>query len=311
MSDLNKALDLLKKGEVVAFPTETVYGLGADATQFNAVEKIFALKNRPSFNPLIIHVASLEIAQCYGVFNEVAKKLACLYWPGPLTLVVPLLPDSKIASNVTAGLDTIAIRCPNHGVAQELMRHYNLPIAAPSANISGYVSPTKQQHVVDAFGVSVFSLAGDQSDVGLESTIIDCSSDDLVILRPGFITREQIEEQTGFCVKEKTTFGAINAPGQLKQHYSPSTKLRMNALCAEANEVCLNFGETTLEGVFNFNLSASGCLKEAAANLFDYLRLADQIAQANNIRSMAVAPIPKKGVGVAINDRLSRAAAQN
>jgi L-threonylcarbamoyladenylate synthase len=308
--DIEKALNLLSAGEVVAFPTETVYGLGADATQSDAVKKIYTLKNRPSFNPLIIHVFNLEQAQKYGVFSELALKLAKEFWPGPLTLVVPLLPNTPIVQYVTAGLNTIAIRCPNHPVALALLEQYQNPLAAPSANISGYVSPTKASHVVDEFGEKVFVLPGGKSNVGLESTIVDCASEELSVLRPGFVTRDQIEAITGVAVFEKTTFDVVTAPGQLKHHYAPKTNVKINATEASGQDVCLNFGQSCLLGGAELNLSVSGSLEEAAANLFDYLRQADQISQARGYAQIVVAPIPNEGLGVAINERLQRAATE-
>lgn len=310
--NLKQAILLLSEGKLVSFPTETVYGLGADATQPDAVEKIYLLKNRPRFNPLIIHVSDFCRARRYGVFNEHATTLAQHYWPGPLTLVVPLAKQSSIAKNVTAGLTTIAIRCPNHPVAKKLLSQYIHPIAAPSANVSGYISPTNKQHVVDEFSDQVFVLPGDSSDVGIESTIVDCTTEgEVSILRPGFVTKEDLVSTLGIKVKTRGEDSDVNAPGQLKQHYSPITKLYLNVEKVINNGVCLNFGKTHLSGAFNLNLSPNTDLREAAANLFHYLRKADNLAQANNIKCICVAPIPNEGIGVAINDRLSRAASQD
>ena len=306
MNDINIAITKLLNGEPVAFPTETVYGLGADCTNDQAVEKIFSLKGRPSFNPLIIHVLNLDTALKYGEFNQPALRLAQSFWPGPLTLVVPLRPGTNISQRVTAGLETIAIRVPNHPVALELLRHYPTPIAAPSANKSGYVSPTKHEHVRSEFHDDVFIIPGDQSCIGLESTIVDCSDESVAILRPGFITKTDIENFLGIPVSEKSSTEAIKAPGQLKHHYSPILPVRLNAANVFQNEALLTFGSNELTSEVMLNLSHSGNLDEAAANLFDFLRTLDKTS--SNITQIAITPIPNIGVGLAINERLQRAA---
>lgn len=307
MNLLELTLQKLAAGEVVAFPTETVYGLGADCTNDMAVKKIFTLKGRPAFNPLIIHVTDLSAACKYGVFNSRAITLAKKFWPGPLTLVVPLQKDVKVSSFVTAGLQTVAIRSPNHPVAQDLLKNYPNPIAAPSANISGYVSPTKYNHVHDEFGDNVFILPGDPSCIGLESTIVDCSEDEISILRPGFITKENIERSLNVFVKEKTCVDAIKAPGQLKHHYSPNLPVRLNVKHVLPGEALLNFNQTSLTANVMLNLSPTGHLDEAASNLFDYLRYLDKHT---GVEGIAIAPIPNEGIGIAINERLGRAAAR-
>jgi L-threonylcarbamoyladenylate synthase len=307
MNDIDIAITKLLSGEPVAFPTETVYGLGADCTQDQAVEKIFSLKGRPSFNPLIIHVANLESALKYGEFNPSALRLAQAFWPGPLTLVIPLRPGTNVSQRVTAGLQTIGIRVPNHPVALELLRQYPNPIAAPSANKSGYISPTKHEHVRNEFHEDVFIIPGDQSCIGLESTIVDCSEDDVAILRPGFITKADIETLLKIAVSEKSSTEAIKAPGQLKHHYSPSLPVRLNATHVFPNEALLTFGQCELTADVMLNLSPSGNLDEAAANLFDFLRTLDN--PNSKVAQIAVAPIPNTGVGIAINERLQRAAA--
>lgn len=306
MNDINIAITTLLSGEPVAFPTETVYGLGADCTNDQAVEKIFLLKGRPSFNPLIIHVLNLDTALKYGEFNRSALRLAQSFWPGPLTLVVPLRPGNKISQRVTAGLETIAIRVPNHPVALELLRRYPNPIAAPSANKSGYVSPTKHEHVRNEFHDDVFIIPGDQSCIGLESTIVDCSDEEVAILRPGFITKTDIENFLDMPVSEKSSTEAIKAPGQLKHHYSPSLPVRLNASSTFPNEALLTFGSNELTSDVMLNLSPTGNLDEAATNLFDFLRALDKTT--SNINQIAVAAIPNIGVGLAINERLQRAA---
>ncbi|MCP5322852.1 MAG: threonylcarbamoyl-AMP synthase [Candidatus Paracaedibacteraceae bacterium] len=304
---IQTALLKLSSGEAMAFPTETVYGLGADCTNDSAVQKIFTLKGRPAFNPLIIHVSDIHMAFKYGEFNDTARTLANKFWPGPLTIVVPLNKNAKISSYVTAGLDTIAIRCPNHPVALDLLQQYNVPIAAPSANISGYVSPTKYEHVHDEFGDKVFIVPGDQSCIGLESTIVDCSVTDVAILRPGFITKENIETILNMPLTEKTSSEVIKAPGQFKLHYSPKLPVRLNVTNVHPNEALLNFGQNALTADISLNLSPQGNLDEAATNLFDYLRKLDKHP---NITGIAVSPIPCEKIGVAINERLDRAASK-
>jgi len=307
MDNISVAIQKLLDGEVVALPTETVYGLGADCTNNSAVQKIFSLKGRPSFNPLIIHVHDLETALKYGLFNEPALELAKTFWPGPLTIVVPLNPTTYISPYVTAGLSTIAIRCPQHLLALEILRNYPHPIAAPSANRSGYVSPTKYEHVYDEFGDKVFIIPGDQSCIGLESTIVDCSTLEIAILRPGFVTTSAIENTLNCRVVETSSPEVIKAPGQFKHHYSPKLPVRINATNIFPGEALLNFGQNTLHAETELNLSISGNLYEAASNLFDHLRQLDKFSTTSAIRGIAVAPIPNTGVGVAVNERLRRA----
>lgn len=306
-NDIRLAIEKMRMGEVVAFPTETVYGLGADCTNTEAVRKIFLLKGRPSFNPLIIHVSNIDNALKYGEFNRSALRLAQAFWPGPLTLVVPLRKGHAISPLVTAGLETIAIRVPNHPLALELLDQYSNPVAAPSANKSGYVSPTKHEHVYDEFGSDIFIVKSDQSCIGLESTIVDCSEDVVSILRPGFITRADLESFLEEPVKEGSAIVAIKAPGQLKHHYSPKLPVRLNVTSLYQDEALLTFGDCKLSASITLNLSTSGNLEEAAINLFDYLRRLDK--QSDSISGIAVTPIPNIDVGVAINERLSRAAA--
>lgn len=307
MNDINVAIEKLLSGDVIAFPTETVYGLGADCTNDRAVEKIFMLKGRPSFNPLIIHVSNLDHALKYGEFNQSALRLAQSFWPGPLTLVVPIRPENSISPRVTAGLNTIAIRVPRHPVALALLDHYPNPIAAPSANKSGYISPTKYDHVYDEFQNEVFIIPGDQSYIGLESTIVDCSEESVVILRPGSITKNDIENYLEVLIAEKSSTKIINAPGQLRHHYSPLLPVRLNATFILPNEALLTFGNSGLTAQTMLNLSPSGSLDEAGANLFDFLRTLDKSEEI--IKQIAISPIPNIGVGMAINERLTRAAA--
>ncbi len=295
-SSIAEAARLLISGDLVAFPTETVYGLGADAASDAACRKIYQLKGRPSNNPLIVHVANLEAAREIAVFNKAAELLATKFWPGPLTLVLQLHPHTKIAKTVTAGLDTIAIRIPAHEIALELIRATGKSIAAPSANPSGYVSPTSALHVRKHFP-NLYVLEGSNSEYGLESTIIDLT-DKPTILRYGFITPEVLSEALGYEVAYNHSYEQIKAPGMLAKHYSPSAKVRLNVVSLEEGEVGIGFGDVD----FDLNLSKVGSLAEAAANLYDMLRVADSRA-----KHIAIAKIPDEGIGLAINDRLSRA----
>jgi len=286
------AAQLILVGEPVAVPTETVYGLAADATNAEAVARIYEAKGRPSFNPLIVHVPDLEAAQQLGRFSSEALELAERHWPGPLTLVVPLLERAGIASIVTAGLPTIGLRVPAHPAMQALLRAVGRPLAAPSANASGSISPTRANHVLKSLGgrISLIIDAG-ATERGLESTIVAATDESLRLLRPG-----PIEVNA-----EAATSGKIEAPGQLASHYAPAKPLRLNASSAEADEYLIGFGDVAGDA----NLSPSGNLVEAAALLFDLLHHAD----ASEKSRIAVAAIPDVGLGAAINDRLRRAAA--
>ncbi|MBP9693541.1 MAG: threonylcarbamoyl-AMP synthase [Alphaproteobacteria bacterium] len=298
----------LQKGEVVAFPTETVYGLGADATNSKAIDKIYKAKGRPSFNPLIIHVWGAAQAALYAEVSTKAEILMRHFWPGPLTLILPQKSDSPIVSNATAGLSSIAIRCPNHPVAQDLLRAVDLPIAAPSANRSGSISPTTAEHVSSSLGDRIdIILSGGKSEIGLESTILDLSSERPQILRPGAILKEEIEELIGplydaIAAEDKV----ITAPGMLKSHYAPALPVKLNVHFPTEGDAFLAFGPTLIDTQENvLNLSPTGDLDEAAKNLFAMLRALDQ----PHFKAIAVMPIPEIGLGIAINDRLKRAAA--
>jgi L-threonylcarbamoyladenylate synthase len=288
-----EAAALIAAGGVVAVPTETVYGLAGDATNGAAVAAIYAAKGRPSFNPLIVHVRDLAAAERIAVFGEAARALAAHHWPGPLTLVLPLRPESGIASLVTAGLTTIAIRVPAHPAMQALLTACGRPLAAPSANASGSISPTRAAHVASGLGGRIpMIIDAGACAVGLESTIITVGENGtLRLLRPGPI-------DLGLSLEAS---GAIEAPGQLASHYAPTKPLRLNAVAAEDDEWLIGFGNVLGDAT----LSASGDLTEAAANLFDLLHKADASAH----RKIAVAPVPDQGLGLAINDRLGRAAA--
>ncbi|MDF0541357.1 L-threonylcarbamoyladenylate synthase [Sphingobium sp. H39-3-25] len=296
---------LIRAGEPVAVPTETVYGLAADATDNRAVAAIYAAKGRPSFNPLIVHVSDMAMAEGIAEFSDVARTLAATFWPGPLTLVLPLREGSGIAPLVTAGLPTIALRMPAHPAMQGLIRESGRPLAAPSANRSGAISPTRAEHVAASLEgrVALVLDAGPTSE-GLESSIVAPGEDLLRLLRPGPVTTAMLQAATGLPVStsEVMADGAtVEAPGQLASHYAPSKPVRLNALKAERDEYLIGFGLMPCTQ----NLSPEADLAEAAANLFAALHLADASAAS----SIAVAPIPYEGIGIAINDRLRRAAA--
>ena len=297
---LARAAQLLRAGELVAFPTETVYGLGGDARSDIAVARIFAAKGRPRFNPLIVHVPDVAAARAFAVFDARAAAVAARYWPGPLTLVLPLR-DAGLSELVTAGLGSVAIRVPAHPLAQELLRAFGGPLAAPSANVSGRVSPTRAGHVLDGLSGRIAAvLDGGPCAVGVESTIVGLV-DGAALLRPGGVALEDLEALLGPLALGGSELRP-NAPGQLASHYAPVAAVRLNAVAAGPGEIGLGFGP----GDWELNLSAAGDLVEAAANLFHLLRQAD--AQALG-RGIAVALVPEVGLGRAINDRLRRAAA--
>jgi L-threonylcarbamoyladenylate synthase len=302
--DLPALAALLKAGEVVAFPTETVYGLGADAGNSDAVLKIYETKGRPRFNPLIVHCADLAMAETLAVFPPSAQKLTRL-WPGPLTLVLPRKPDARLSDITTAGLYTVGIRIPDHPLALALIRAAGVPLAAPSANPSGRLSPTTAQQVDFGFGGRVPVLDGGPCNAGVESTIIAFDGDGAVQLRAGAMPRFTIEGALGQLVPLAAEGGAITAPGMLASHYAPRAMLRLDAAAPEPGEAFLAFGEPPRSATGEIlNLSRDGNLHEAARNLFSMLHRLDATAS-----RIAVAPIPETGLGEAINDRLRRAAA--
>ncbi len=287
-----KAARLILAGEAVAVPTETVYGLTADATNAEAVARIYEAKGRPDFNPLIVHVIDLAAAERIGTFDESARNLAARHWPGPLTLVVPLRDETPIASIVTAGLATIGLRVPAHPAMRALLDATGRPLAAPSANASGSISPTRAEHVLKGLGGRIpLIIDGGATERGLESTIVAATGGALQLLRPGPIDVNA----------EPASGTRIEAPGQLASHYAPSKPLRINARSAEPDEYLIGFG--AISG--DVSLSQSGNLIRAAARLFDLLHQADASAKPR----IAVAPVPDVGLGAAINDRLRRAAA--
>ena len=309
---ISEAAALLAAGELVAFPTETVYGLGADATNDRAVAKLYAAKERPSFNPLIAHVADLASARRLARFDAEALKLAEVCWPGPLTLVLPKLHDCSVGQLATAGLDTVAVRVPDHPIARGILAAFGKPVVAPSANRSGCVSPTLAQHVhADLAGRVALIIDDGPSPLGVESTIL-ARLGRMVLLRPGAISRATVEGILGHDVASATIApdnGRPVAPGMLASHYAPRSALRMNAVTVAPGEALLAFGPTLPQDAGNariiLNLSDRGELVEAAANLFNYLRALD----GSGVNSIAVVPVPNEDLGEAINDRLRHAAA--
>jgi L-threonylcarbamoyladenylate synthase len=302
----------LAEGGLVAFPTETVYGLGADARNGRAVARLFAAKGRPKFNPLISHVADLAAARRLARFAPAAERLAGAFWPGPLTLVLPKSIDCPVSELATAGLDTIAVRVPDHPVAREIFIAFAGPVVAPSANRSGHVSPTTAAHVLaDLNGRIDLVIDAGPTQVGIESTIVACLGGTPLLLRPGGLARERVESVLGTELAEPARTGADAplAPGMLGSHYAPRTRLRLEARAVEPGEALLAFGPVAAPGAEHagaaLNLSPAGDLVEAAANLFSQLRALD----AAGVASIAVMPIPQEGIGEAINDRLARAAA--
>ncbi len=300
-SAIAEAAAILRGGGIVAVPTETVYGLAADASNADAVADIYRTKGRPDFNPLIVHVPDILAARRLAVFDARAEALAAAYWPGPLTFVLPLLPSAAVTAAVTAGLPTIAVRCPAHPVMQSLLQHSGFCLAAPSANRSGHISPTRAQHVADSLGIAApMILDGGACADGLESTIVALRETGWQILRHGPITAEALCAALGSSPISVSDI-EIEAPGQMAHHYAPTKPLRLDAASARAGEWLIGFGLVNGDD----NLSAAGDLAQAASRLFDSLHRADASAS----MAIAVAQIPHDGIGAAINDRLSRAAA--
>jgi L-threonylcarbamoyladenylate synthase len=302
---IEAAASALRQGKLVAFPTETVYGLGADAGSDAAVAAIYAAKGRPSHNPLIVHLPDAQAAMRFGRFDDRAARLASAFWPGPLTLVVPCADGVALSHLVTAGLPTVALRVPSHPVALALLKACGLPLAAPSANVSGRVSATTAQHVAETLADKVaVILDGGPSHVGVESTIVGLAGDRPVLLRPGGVPREAIEALIGPL--DEPEAGLVAAPGMLASHYAPHCPVRLDVTNPRADEALLAFGPDVPAGAkLVLNLSPAGDLEEAAANLYAHLRALDRADAA----AIAVMPIPEHGLGHAINDRLRRAAA--
>lgn len=298
---IDQAVEQLIAGNLVALPTETVYGLAADALDATAVAKIYAAKGRPSNNPLICHVANVEMAERYVTIGEVAKQLINTFWPGPLTLVLPQKLGNGVPASVSASLPTLAVRCPDADVTHQIIEKLDHPIAAPSANASGKLSPTSVDDVLETLdGRLPLILDGGRTDVGIESTIVGVEGDKITLLRPGTITVDDISEAAQLPVIDRDD-NEITAPGQLESHYAPNAAVRLNASEKRKDEILIGFGEH--EG--DLSLSPSGNLADAAYRLFSILRQADKMGKA----TIAVAPIPNEGIGIAINDRLKRAAA--
>lgn len=308
---IDAAVTILKDGQPVAIPTETVYGLAADATNPAAITSIYETKGRPRFNPLICHMADLAMAQRHADFDPISKSLAEKFWPGPLTLILPLKEDGRtIHPLATAGLDTVGIRVPK-GFTSDLIAALDRPLAAPSANTSGKISPTSARHVADDLGEKLsLIIDGGSAPVGVESTILRVEDGKIRLLRPGGLSVEDIEAATGLTVERREGPAAIiEAPGMLASHYAPGAAVRLEATHVEQGEALIRLGGVAVEGIDQakavFDLSPSGDLAEAAANLFDYLKQAD----ATGAERIAVTAIPSQGLGEAINDRLVRAAA--
>lgn len=304
------AAAVLAAGGLVAMPTETVYGLAADARNDHAVARIFAVKGRPSFNPLIAHVADVEAAARLAHFSPLAERLAAAFWPGPLTLVLPRRAESGLSLLVSAGLDSVALRAPAHPIARALLSAFGGPIAAPSANPSGGVSPTLAAHVRESLGDKIDRiLDGGPAAIGLESTIVKVDGPRLILLRPGGLPTEMIAEAVGAPVERPSISSGIEAPGMLESHYAPHAALRINIETPHPDEAYLAFGPAPTNHAHTFNLSPTRDLQEAAANLFAALRAADAAVAHFGLAGVAAAPLPQRGLGEAINDRLRRAAA--
>lgn len=306
---IEQAAQILNTGGTVAFPTETVYGLGADARNPQALKQIFDAKRRPNSNPLIIHVADMESAQRIAHFNKLAARAADCFWPGPMTLLLPKCPSSEVSSLVAADQPLIGIRIPSHPVASRLLVEFAQPVAAPSANLTNRVSPTRASHVLNDLDGRIDALIdGGDCHRGLESTILWPQDNSLTLLRLGALEKETIFEALGVMPEWSTDHNHPKTPGQHGLHYSPELPLRINVRAANHGEIWIGFGSDSLNA--SFNLSEQGDLNEAAANLYATLRMADETAQKSGCLGIAIAPVPDDGMGVAINDRLRRAAAK-
>ncbi|MEO0398395.1 MAG: L-threonylcarbamoyladenylate synthase [Pseudomonadota bacterium] len=312
-AEIERAGEIIRAGGLVAAPTETVYGLAADAFNDHALAAIYAAKGRPQFNPLIVHFPSLSAAAAEVEMSPLAAEFAAAFWPGPLTLVLRRKPTSRISKLASAGLDTLAVRVPAHPVFQALLSAAGTPLAAPSANPSGAVSPTSAAHVRAGLADRVaLILDGGPSSVGVESTIVKVDDDKAVLLRPGGAPRAALEAVAGALVSPQAidrSAPKIEAPGMLESHYAPRARVRLDADAPHVDEAYLAFGPAPAEARFYLNLSAKGDLTEAAANLFAHLHTLDKMCAENGLTGLAVAPVPSDGLGEAIRDRLARAAA--
>lgn len=308
--DIRRAARIIRNGGLVAIPTETVYGLAADATDDRAAARIFEAKGRPAFNPLIVHVADLEMARRYVETPPLAERLAAEFWPGPLTLVLPRREVCDISLLAGAGLDTLGVRAPDHPVAQAVIGAAGRPLAAPSANLSGAISPTRAEHVRESLGDKLdMILDGGPCPVGVESTIVKIDGDRAILLRPGGVPAEAIERVIGRPLGRPGKSAGVEAPGMLASHYAPAAPMRLNAAAPDADEAYLAFGAAPAGHPYTLNLSQAGDLREAAANLFAHMRALDALCAERGLRGIAAAPVSHQGLGEAINDRLQRGAA--
>ena len=304
---IQKAHEILLNGELLAIPSETVYGLGADATSDSAISKIYKLKKRPHINPLILHVSSIHMVEKFAETNPLFYLLSDYFWPGPLTMILNQKKNNNISELSTSNLSSVAVRLPDNKIFQNIIEKFNNPIAAPSANISGNISPTNPYHVYEDFGEEIkLIIDGGQSEKGVESTVVDIRSNDIIILRHGPITQKMLENKVNCKIKKKSSNKEILSPGQMFKHYSPSKKLIINSIKPTKNCSFLGFSNIMPDEKFDgiaLNLSNSGDLNEAASNLFKMLRFLDK----TDTQEIVVAPIPNKDVGLAINDKLKRA----
>ena len=304
---IQQAYEILSKGELIAIPSETVYGLGADATSDNAISKIYKLKKRPQINPLILHVSSIYMVEQFAETNPLFYLLSNHFWPGPLTMILNQKKNNNISELATSNLSSVAVRLPDNQIFQNIIEKFNNPIAAPSANISGNISPTDPYHVYEDFGKDIeLIIDGGQSEKGVESTVIDIRSNNIIILRHGPITQKMLENKVDRKINKKGSNKKILSPGQMFKHYSPSKKLIINSIKPTKNCSFLGFSNIMPDEKFDgiaLNLSNSGDLNEAASNLFKMLRFLDK----TDTQEIVVAPIPNKDIGFAINDKLKRA----
>ena len=304
---IQQAYEILSNGELLAIPSETVYGLGADATSDSAISKIYKLKKRPHINPLILHVSNIKMVEQFTETNPLFYLLSNYFWPGPLTMILNQKKNNNISELATSNLSSVAVRLPDNKIFQNIIEKFNNPIAAPSANISGHISPTNPYHVYEDFGEKIkLIIDGGQSEKGVESTVIDIRSNDIIILRHGPITQKMLENRVDCKIKKKGSNKKVLSPGQMFKHYSPSKKLIINSIKPTKNCSFLGFSNIMPDEKFDgiaLNLSNSGDLNEAASNLFKMLRFLDK----TNTQEIVVAPIPNKDIGFAINDKLKRA----
>ena len=304
---IQQAFEILSNGEILAIPSETVYGLGADATSDSAISRIYKIKKRPHINPLILHVSNINMVEQFAETNTLFYSLSKYFWPGPLTVILNQKKNNEISKLATSNLSSVAVRLPDNKIFQKIIEKFNNPIAAPSANISGNISPTNPYHVYEDFGEEIKLIVdGGQSEKGVESTVVDVRSNDIIILRDGPITQKMLENKVDCKIKKKGNNKNILSPGQMFKHYSPSKKLIINSIKPTKNCSFLGFSNIMPDEKFDgiaLNLSNSGDLNEAASNLFKMLRFLDK----TDTQEIVVAPIPNKDVGLAINDKLKRA----